>query len=219
VNRIVITGYNSNIAKSLISILEKQENIEIIRAGRCENADIFVELDHFASVQKFVTALRETSFSHFFICHGILHGEKIQNLTSAECTCSVMVNMSSTIFLLEELTSFKNVNTLVMSSISGKKGSYDNLYASCKAGVNLAVKTIGKQLDPTCRLNAIAPGIVGDTRMTMERKDKENLKRILSTIPTREFSTSLEVAELSYYLLFKSNNINAAIIDINGGHH
>ena len=216
---IVITGYNSNIAKNLIKILKKREDIEIIKAGRCKKADIFVEFDRFDSVQKFVQTLRETSFSHLLICHGVLYGEKIDNLNENECTKSVFVNMSSVIFLLEELTNFKYVNTLVISSISGKKGSYDNLYASCKAGVDLAVKTISKQLDSTSRLNALAPGIIGDTRMTMERKDKENLQNILSTIPTRQFSTSLEVAELAYYILFKSNNVNASIIDINGGHY
>jgi len=219
VSSIVITGYNSNIAKNLIKILKKREDIEIIKAGRCKKADIFVEFDRFDSVQKFVQTLRETSFSHLLICHGVLYGEKIDNLNENECTKSVFVNMSSVIFLLEELTNFKYVNTLVISSISGKKGSYDNLYASCKAGVDLAVKTISKQLDSTSRLNALAPGIIGDTRMTMERKDKENLQNILSTIPTRQFSTSLEVAELAYYILFKSNNVNASIIDINGGHY
>jgi len=219
VSSIVITGYNSNIAKNLIKILKKREDIEIIKAGRCKNADIFVEFDRFDSVQKFVQTLRETCFSHLLICHGVLYGEKIDNLNETECISSVFVNMSSVIFLLEELTNFKYVNTLVISSISGKKGSYDNLYASCKAGVDLAVKTISKQLDSTSRLNALAPGIIGDTRMTMERKDKANLQNILDTIPTRQFSTSLEVAELGYYMLFKSNNLNASIIDINGGHY
>lgn len=216
---IVITGYNSNIAKNLIKILKKREDIEIIKAGRCKNADIFVEFDRFDSVKKFTDILRDKSFSHFLICHGVLYGEKINNLNESECMSSVLVNMSSVIFLLEELSKLKCVNSMVVSSISGKKGSYDNLYASCKAGVDLAVKTISKQLDSSSRLNAIAPGIIGDTRMTMERKDKINLQNILDNIPTRQFSTSIEVAELIYYVLFKTNNVNGSIIDINGGHY
>jgi NAD(P)-dependent dehydrogenase (short-subunit alcohol dehydrogenase family) len=217
--KIIITGYNSNIAKNLIKILKKSEDIEIIKAGRCKDADIFVEFNCFDSVKKFAQTLQEKPFSHLLICHGVLYGEKIDNLNKTECIGSVFVNMTSVIFLLEQLTNLKNINTLVVSSISGKKGSYDNLYASCKAGVDLAVKTISKQLDSSSRLNALAPGIISDTRMTMERKDKENLQNILDTIPTRQFSTSLEVAELGYYILFKSSNLNSSIIDINGGHY
>ena len=78
--KIIITGYNSNIAKNLIKILKKSEDIEIIKAGRCKDADIFVEFNCFDSVKKFAQTLQEKPFSHLLICHGVLYGEKIDNL-------------------------------------------------------------------------------------------------------------------------------------------
>lgn len=217
--KLVITGHNSNIVKYFIDIVNKNENIEIIKCGRCQNSDIFVDFNSLSSTSNFIEKINKLDPSHFLICHGVLLGKKIKDISELEYKNSVAVNMSSIIFILEALTEMRSVNSLVVSSISGKKGSYDNLYAASKAGVDLSVNTISKQLDSGSRLNAVAPGIISDSKMTLQRKDVKNLEKILDSIPTKKFSSAIEVAELIYFVMFKTINVNGSIIDINGGHY
>ena len=57
----------------------------------------------------------------------------------------------SYVSVLEQIKSLK-CKTVVMSSISGSAGSYDNLYASTKAGINLISK-ITSQIDRNSRIS------------------------------------------------------------------
>ena len=118
--------------------------------------------------------------------------------------------------VLERLVSINEMRTLVMSSISGKVGSYDNLYAATKAGVDLLVKSFATQLPPNLRLNAISPGIIEDTRMTNVRTDLDILAEKKKKTPTQVFCSSREVAQLYYFLLFEAKNMTGENLNVNG---
>ena len=104
-----------------------------------------------------------------------------------------------------------------MSSISGKAGSYDTLYAITKAGIDLLVKSVAPKLPRGSRLNAVSPGIVEDAKMTTVRSDFNVLREKMENTPTGEFCTSMEVAQLTYYLLFEARNLTGENINVNGG--
>ena len=80
--------------------------------------------------------------------------------------------------ILENLSNVKKIRSIFISSISGKKGSYDHLYAATKSGIDLIIKQISKSIDSQSRLNAISPGIISDAKMTLKRNDFKNLNRI-----------------------------------------
>ena len=92
-----------------------------------------------------------------------------------------------------------------MSSISGKEGSYDSLYAACKAGVSL--REITRAARSGSRLNFISPGVVCDAGMTTRRVIRKCEATFIT--PSRELTTSA-VARLVFTLLF-DRNINMGI--------
>ena len=55
--------------------------------------------------------------------------------------------------------------------------------------------------------------------LTLSLFNDLNLEIIKNSIPTKTFSTSLDVAKMIHYLFFEAKNINGADIDINGGHY
>ena len=217
--KIFITGFSSNISKEFIKLTKNNKQFKIIKCGKSKDSDINVDFSSMQSTAKFIKYILKNKPSYLLICHGVLHGLKIADLKEKHFESSVSINMSSIIYILENITKIKELNAVVISSISGKKGSYDNLYASSKAGLNLVVKSISRQMHFSSRLNSISPGIISDTKMTRNRNDKKNLENIKNSIPTKTFSTSLDVAKMIHYLFFEAKNINGADIDINGGHY
>ena len=72
-------------------------------------------------------------------------------------------------------------------------------------------------MPPSSRLNAVSPGIIGDAKMTLVRKDTEVLAAKAAATPTTEFTTALDVARLVEYLLFEATNMTGENVNLNGG--
>lgn len=217
-NKLIVTGYNSTIAKSLFVLISKSKReIEIIRCGRCNNADVQFDFSDIEQTRKFCNFIRETSPTHLFVNHGLLVGEKIKNTSVKDISDALQVNLVSFAMILETITEIENLKTVVMSSISGKAGSYDTLYAATKAGVDVLVKSFSTSLPSNSRLNAISPGIIEDAKMTTVRTDLDVLALKKEKTPTQKFSTSLEVAKLTEFILFEASNLQGENINLNGG--
>ena len=215
--RLVVTGYNSTIAAALLELVAQQQEIEIIRCGRCEQADVFFDFSQLDDCRRFTSFVEETTPDYLFLNHGLLVGEKLKDHSDQQIYQTLSVNLVSVAMVLERLVFINKMRTVVMSSISGKVGSYDTLYAATKAGVDLLIKSFAPQLPPDSRLNAISPGIIEDAGMTTERTDLDVLAAKKKKTPTQRFCSSMEVAQLSYYLLFEAGNLTGENLNVNGG--
>lgn len=217
--KILVSGYSSVIASELEKLL-KTENptIEICSVGRSEDCDIFCDFSDIYSVKGFAkNELINSGFSGFFLNHGVLFGKRASSMSIQEINGYMMVNCFSFLLLLEALAKLDNVNVVVMSSISAKEGSYDPIYAATKAGVDSYRVRAAKEFNKTSRLNYVSPGIIKDARMTTVRKDIENVHAAAMRTPTKELTTSVEVASLVKYLLTMPGNLHCQDLAINGG--
>ena len=214
---LVVTGYNSSIARALFELIGQRQEIQVTRCGRCEQADEIFDFSQLDDCRQFTSFVEETSPDYLFLNHGLLVGEQLKDYNDKEITKALYVNLVSIALVLERLVSINKMRTVVMSSISGKVGSYDTLYAASKAGVDLLIKSFAPQLPSDSRLNAISPGIIEDARMTTARTDLDILAEKKQKTPTQEFCSSMEVAQLSYYLLFEAQNLTGENLNINGG--
>ena len=215
--RLVVTGYNSSIAEALFELVSQRQEIEIIRCGRCEQADVIFDFSQLDDCRRFTSFVEKMTPDYLFLNHGLLVGDKLTDNSDQDITKTLYVNLVSVDMVLERLVSINEMRTVVMSSISGKAGSYDTLYAATKAGVDLLVKSFAPQLPPNSRLNAISPGIIEDARMTNVRTDLYILAEKKQKTPTQVFCSSMEVAQLSYFLLFEANNMTGENLNVNGG--
>lgn len=216
--KLVITGYSSRIAVELIKRVEGEErNLDIIRCGRRDDADLAVDFGDLMSVGTFIERLEELRPDYLFVNHGMMSGKRIRDLGVDAIAESVNTNLISYLMIVEAISRFEGLRSVVMSSVSGKRGSYDTLYAGCKGGVDVAIRYYARLVPASSRLNAVAPSIVGDAKMTLVRRDLDVLRRRVEEIPTKQFTSAKDVAGLVYYLLFESENINGQSINIDGG--
>ena len=140
--RLVVTGYSSSIAIALFDLVRKRQEIEIIRCGRCEKADVKFDFSQLDDCRQFASFVEEMKPDYLFLNHGLLVGDKLTDHSDHDITKTLHVNLVSVAMMLERLVLIDEIRTVVMSSISGKAGSYDNLYAATKAGVDLLVKSL-----------------------------------------------------------------------------
>ena len=101
------------------------------------------------SILKFIKFLKKIKPNYLFLSHGILIGKKLQKYSKIEIQKTIFVNLISNIQILEAIENISNLNTILISSISGKVGSFDNLYAATKSGLDLTVKKISTKMKNT----------------------------------------------------------------------
>lgn len=216
--KIIITGHTSSIAIALIETIKaKYPDLKIIKVGRSPDSDVKINFFELSDMKKFVTLLENEKPHYLFLNHGVLHGKKLNSMSDNEIKETISCNMLSYLSTLEVLPSLPHLRTVLMSSISAKAGSFATLYAASKAGVDLVLKNIIKDLPATSRLNAVSPGIIADAKMTTVRQDKDVLAKKKEQTPTKEFTTSNEIAKTVHYLLFENDSINGENINVNGG--
>jgi NADP-dependent 3-hydroxy acid dehydrogenase YdfG len=213
--KIIITGSTSKISKLLIKDI-KNKNLKIYSCTR-NKGEFNYDFANQKSILKFIKFLKKIKPNYLFLSHGVLFGKKLHKYSKIEIQKTIFVNLISNIQILEAIENISNLNTILISSISGKLGSFDNLYAATKSGLDLTVKKISTKMKNTSRLNVISPGIIEDAKMTEIRTDFNNLKKIKNATPTKKFTTSKEVADIAKFIFFESKNIHGQNININGG--
>jgi 3-oxoacyl-[acyl-carrier protein] reductase len=216
--KLVITGYTSRIAIEFADLLQQRgTDVRILRCGRHAESDYRVDFSSYDCIRSFIEWLRVTRPDYLLLNHGILPGMRLSAMADGAIEQALRVNLVSFAMVIEVLPEFDELRTVVMSSISGKAGSFDTLYAACKAGTDVAIRRVAASLPPGARLNAVSPGIIADARMTLSRADTEVLEAKRAQTPTRRFTTSRDVACLVYYLLFEAENMQGENINLNGG--
>ena len=111
----------------------------------------------------------------------------------------------------------KESSVVFLSSVAANKGSYDPLYSMVKGGINSLVKSLAVELQPTIRVNAIAPSLVEDSpvyhRMTSDFREKH-----LNATLSKRLLRPEECGEAILFLI-QSQHINGQVIHINGGQY
>ncbi len=91
--------------------------------------------------------------------------------------------------------------------------------AAAKAAVDAMTRTLAVEWGPQgIRVNAIAPGPIGDTEGTRRLLPGERAERLRATIPARRLGAIDDIADLALFVLSDAgSNINGAILVSDGG--
>jgi peroxisomal 2,4-dienoyl-CoA reductase len=91
--------------------------------------------------------------------------------------------------------------------------------ASAKAAVDALTRTLAVEWGPLgIRVNAIAPGPIGDTEGVRRLFPGDAVETLRSSIPTRSIGRISDIVDLSLFLLSDSaTNINGAVLVCDGG--
>lgn len=151
-----------------------------------------------------------------YIVSGLLVGKTAREHSSQEIVDTFNVNFADIVKFCDEYFSGNaKAKVCIISSMSGRQGSYDMIYAGAKAAIDMYVRT--KRLtEPEQHLVAVAPWIISDAGMTMRRKD---LGQILERGKRRRmgrWASAREIADIAHFAMQTPLLCNT-VIEAKGG--
>lgn len=147
---LAVTGYGSSIVTEL--------------RGLIGTSDTVVRLDARMAVYHLPNADR------YLLAAGVLHSKSVREQMALELVESVSVNLINVLRLCEMILDEQDqARICIVGSESAKGGSFDRLYAACKAGVHAYVQQ--RPTKPLQQLVCVSPPIIADSGMTRRRHD------------------------------------------------
>lgn len=226
-DRILISGYSSGIGEAFYNLPEIRRNFSFLLVGRqkprrMRKDDDFVRWDFEEVKPSSEPTPRVEKLKALVLHHGFLAGKDFRQITETEMLRTINVNLLSAVRILQAYVSFleKGSSVIFYSSVSASKGSYDDIYALSKGGLEAFANSLSQKLGPLgVRVICIAPGLVAETRMTNELKPglfTSTLKRIPLGAPVDKFA----IARFARDLLVNENlSISGSVIHVNGGQY
>lgn len=131
----------------------------------------------------------------FVLAAGVLYGKPVAEQSVYEIATGLAVNLISPMRLCEQILSANDhARICVIGSESGFNGSYDEVYATAKAGLHNYVQT--RKVLPTQQLVCVAPPIISDAGMTIRRDDYPEILKKRRTVTSQQ--VALIVKQLLY---------------------
>ena len=150
---------------------------------------------------------------------GILPGKSIQEYNFQEINNVVNINFNSIAKIISSFTNHfvPDSQILLMSSISGQRGSFDPIYAASKSAIIGLGKSLSQTLTPRTRTNIIAPGLINQSSMFNEMNPERQEYHIQNN-PLNKLLPKDSLAEIIYELTTeKWAHLNGAVVPVNGG--
>ena len=220
--KILLIGGSSKVGQSLIDVLDKKKyDIHSTyfskKLKKSSIKQYKLDMNDINNQNTFVNDTK--NMNTIFFLSGVLMGMKLNQFNDNEIYKNLNTNFTSQLVLLKKILNKQKKNCLLifLSSISGRKGSYDPVYASSKGAMIALVKSISKWEAPKIKCIGICPGLITGTKMFNSFK-KNRLKKLLHENPNKEFIDSKDLANILSDLIKPHwRHANGSIIDINGG--
>lgn len=220
--KLLIIGGNSAVSKNFIKKYKRNYDIYSTYSdkGRKSKKNLKLDLSKDQSINEFCKSIKKIKFSKILFCSGIIYGHKIIQYTFDQINDIFNVNTVGVVKLFSKIISkntLKKTTIIFISSVSGRKGSYDETYASSKSALTMLAKSISKNYGEFLRVNVITPSVINNTKM-FKMMSKKDSSKIIKMTPNKQL---LNLNDLSKIIndVFQEHwdHSNGAVIDVNGG--
>ena len=228
---IVILGGSSSIGKAIFNQFNNKDNkfistyfSEDSPTNTSKNNESFcVDLDSNKSIIEFSEKLilEKINVDILISLAGILPGKNLLEYTFEEIDKVLSINFTGQAKLIRNIIPLLSTKSklLLMSSISGQKGSYDPFYSASKGALLSFVKSVLPSLPTGATINAIAPGLIQDSamfkNMTFDRQESHKKQ-----VNSGKLLNQDDLAKIIYDLCKDHwSHLNGACIDLNGGQY
>ncbi|WP_298536916.1 SDR family NAD(P)-dependent oxidoreductase [uncultured Algibacter sp.] len=156
-------------------------------------------------------------------CPGSINLKPINRLSIQDFKNDFEINVIGAVKAIQHfLPLLKNSSSssiLLFSTVAVKLGMpFHASIAAAKAGVEGLVKSLGAELAPTIRVNAIAPTVTDTNLASKLLRNDKMIKNITERHPLKKFLSPEEVAEMAQFLLSNSaSSISGQIFEMDCG--
>jgi 3-oxoacyl-[acyl-carrier protein] reductase len=157
---------------------------------------------------------------------GIWPTEGILEMPDENWEKVININLNGTYFLSKRISQHmieKGIKGNIICVSSKSSFQYNTPghahYAVAKAGINMFIRTLARELTPSLiRVNGIAPGMVRTSMNEDKWSDPEIEKYYFSRIPVGRLALPIEMGYAVAFLVSdKAFNVNGTVLDVTGG--
>lgn len=218
---IVIVGGSKGIGKAIVGNLV--DSHKVINISRTPPEYTHGNLTHY-NVDILKDDLPEiTALDAIVYCPGSINLKPISRLSLEDFREDFEINVIGAVKAiqkyLEVLKKGQHPSVLLFSTVASKLGMpYHASIATAKSGVEGLVKSLGAELAPTIRINAIAPTVTDTELASKLLRNEKMIENIKERHPLKKFLDPKEVAGMAEFLLSeKASSISGQIFEMDYG--
>jgi len=219
--KIIVVGGSKGIGRAIISGLIDQH--KIVNISRTSPEISHDNLTHF-SCDVLENDLPEIEAVDAIVyCPGSINLKPISRLSIDDFKSDFEINVLGAVKTIQKyLPVLKNGNKpsiLLFSTVASKLGMpFHASIATAKSGVEGLVKSLGAELAPAIRVNAIAPTVTDTGLASKLLRNDKMITNITERHPLKKFLKPEEVADMAEFLLSdKAGSISGQVFEMDCG--
>jgi len=220
-NKIVIVGGSRGIGKEIINQLV-QDNM-IINLSRNKPELTHTNLTHH-NIDILSSDLPDLEdVSSVIYCPGSINLKPIGRISLDEFREDFEINVVGAIKVIQKylpiLKKSNHASILLFSTVATKLGMpYHSSVAASKSAIDGLVKTLGAELAPKIRVNAIAPTITKTDLASKLLRNEKVIENMIERHPLKKILIPEEVAKMAKFLISNdASSISGQIFNLDAG--
>jgi NAD(P)-dependent dehydrogenase (short-subunit alcohol dehydrogenase family) len=218
---IVIIGGTKGIGKSIVS--EVVENHKVVCLSR-NQTDFSHDNYTFHNFDALVDNYPDfESVDCLIYCPGSINLKPISTLSLDDFRNDFELNVIGAVRAIKKylnlLKKSESASILLFSTVATKLGMpYHASVSVAKSGIDGLVKTLGSELAPKVRINAIAPTITNTELASKILRNDKVIENMVERHPLKKILTSNEVAKMAFFLISEdASSISGQIFNMDAG--
>lgn len=218
---ILIIGGSKGIGEAIANSL--LINHKVINFSRTQPDMVHDNLSHF-SIDILKDDLPELeNLDGIVYCPGSINLKPFSRLSLDDFKTDFEINVLGAVKVIQKylkvLKSGNNPSILLFSTVASKLGMpFHASIATAKSGIEGLVKSLGAELAPTIRVNAIAPTVTNTTLAEKILRNDAMKEKMIERHPLKMYLQPDDVANMAGYLLSnKSRSISGQIFELDCG--
>ena len=220
-NKIIIVGGSRGIGKEIINDLV-DDNL-IINLSRNKPELTHTNLTHY-NVDVLSSDLPDLEdVSSVIYCPGSINLKPISRISLDEFREDFEINVIGAVKVIQKylpiLKKSNNASILLFSTVATKLGMpYHSTVAASKSAIDGLVKTLGAELAPKIRVNAIAPTITKTDLASKLLRNEKVIENMIERHPLKKILMPEEVSKMAKFLISKNaSSISGQIFNLDAG--
>ena len=220
-NKIIIVGGSRGIGKEIIN--ELVDDNMIINLSRNKPELTHTNLTHH-NIDILTGDLPELEdVSSLIYCPGSINLKPISRISLDEFREDFEINVIGAIKAIQKylpcLKKSNDASILLFSTVATKLGMpYHSSVAASKSAIDGLVKTLGAELAPKIRVNAIAPTITKTDLASKLLRNEKVIENMIERHPLKKILLPEEVSKMAKFLVSKdASSISGQIFNLDAG--
>jgi 3-oxoacyl-[acyl-carrier protein] reductase len=219
--KILVIGGSKGIGKSIIKSLVN--DCKVYNISRSEPEESYENLTHFSCDILSDDLPEIDELDSLIYCPGSINLKPIARLKLDDFREDFEINVIGAVKAIQKyldvLKKGQNPSILLFSTVAAKLGMpFHASIAASKSGVEGLVKSLGAELAPTIRVNAIAPTVTDTDLASKLLRNERMIENITERHPLKKFLKPEEVADLATFLISdKAKSMSGQIFELDCG--